>query len=294
MQTRTNYKKTHKESAAMPHSKLTKTTIPSINEFHFQIKYTETNRESHTHEIGLHSHNEFEVYINLSGDISFLVENNLYPLTRGDVIIARPGELHHCVYRSDAPHKLFWILFDSQANPLLTDFFFRHTDCNCISPPAALKNELIELCFSLLHNEASYSEKLYSFFRLLKILETGTEDNSQAQNTLPVDFQKILDYIDTHLSDPLQIADISSVFYISPSTLERRFKEYVDLKPLEFIQKRKLNLAAQRLRDGESVLNAGLSAGYTDNSYFIQLFKRHFGVTPFQYRKNHAKNPPAR
>lgn len=272
--------------------KITKIAFPSLKEFYLQIKYAETNRKSHTHEIDLHSHNEFEIYINLSGDVSFLVKNNLYPLSPGDVIIARPGELHHCVYRSDAAHKLFWILFDSQTNPLLADFFFHHSNHNYISCPAVLKNELIELCFSLLNNNSSYTNNLYSFLRLLKILEIGAMNHSQERNTLPADFQQILDYIDSHLSESIQITDISDAFYISASTLERRFKEYVDLKPLEFIQKKKLYLAAELLRSGESVSSAGLSVGYTDNSYFIQLFKRHFGLTPFQYQKNYAKIPP--
>ena len=77
------------------------------------------------------------------------------------------------------------------------------------------------------------------------------KDNSQNKNTLPEDLEQILDYIAAHLSDPLQIANITDTFFISPSTLERRFKEYIDLKPLGFIQKSKLNLAAQLLREGE-------------------------------------------
>ena len=60
--------------------KITKLKIPALNEFDFQIKLTETNRSIHTHEIELHTHNEFELYVNLSGDVSFLVENNLYDL----------------------------------------------------------------------------------------------------------------------------------------------------------------------------------------------------------------------
>ncbi len=269
----------------MATNKISKLTIPSLREFDFQIKYTETNRSSHTYEIDLHSHDEFEIYINLSGDVSFLVENNLYSISRGDAIIARPGETHHCIYRSDATHKLFWILFDCKTNPLIADFFLKYTGHNCVSPPENLKNELLELGFTLLDNNLSYSDKLYYFLRLLKILEIGAQENSRKKNALPSDFQQILDYIDNHIGETLQISDITEFFYISPSTLERKFKKYVGLKPLEFIQKKKLNMAAELLRSGESVLNAGLAAGYTDSSYFIQLFKRMFGETPFQYQK---------
>ena len=56
----------------------------------------------------------------------------------------------------------------------------------------------------------------------------------------------------------------------------------------EFIQKKKILAAAELLKKGESVLSAGTSVGFADNSYFINLFKRFYKVTPLQYkRENH-------
>ena len=46
----------------MHSGEITKLKIPTLNEFEFQIKYTETDRHSHTNEIGLHTHSEFELY----------------------------------------------------------------------------------------------------------------------------------------------------------------------------------------------------------------------------------------
>ena len=46
--------------------------------------------------------------------------------------------------------------------------------------------------------------------------------------------------------------------------------------------------SAELLKKGESVLSAGTSVGFADNSYFINLFKRFYKVTPLQYkRENH-------
>ena len=44
-------------------------------------------------------------------------------------------------------------------------------------------------------------------------------------------------------------------------------------------------LAATLLREGKSVLDVGLKLGYADNSYFIKLFRKYYGVTPLQYKK---------
>ncbi|MBQ9974913.1 MAG: helix-turn-helix transcriptional regulator [Clostridia bacterium] len=271
----------------MNESKIQSFKLPEVREFDFQIKYTKTDRYSHTHEIDLHTHREFEIYVNLSGDISFLIENKLYALTRGDVIVARPGEHHHCVYRSGEEHRLFWILFDCEKNPHLTSFF-RRSDVNYVSPTESVKNELIEIC-SRLTEDADGGDRLYYFLRLLKLIEEGSRDSADG-NRMPEDFRLILAFVDKHLAEDLRVADIAQELFVSKSTVERKFKEYVGMTPLDYIQRKRLFLSAELLKKGETVLNAGLGVGYTDNSYFIQLFRRQFGITPYQYKRSLQNN----
>ena len=42
---------------------------------------------------GAHIHSFCEVYLNLSGDVSFVVEDSVYPVGRGDIIITKPNEV---------------------------------------------------------------------------------------------------------------------------------------------------------------------------------------------------------
>lgn len=271
----------------MEKNQVTKITIPSTNAFDFQIKYTETRQTTHTHEIELHNHNVFEIYINLSGDVSFFVENRLYPVSRGDVILVRPGEQHHCVYRSDTPHKLFWILFDAQENPELVSFFTSRSNENFISPCDSAKSELIDICFSMLEKDLSSVNKIYCFLRLLKILEIAAGESLFEPNQMPKELIRILDYIDEHIAENIRVADIAKELYISQRTIERKFKEFLGLSPTSFIRNKKLYLAANLLDQGESVLTAGANVGYSDNSYFIELFKQYYGMTPYQYKKRY-------
>jgi AraC-like DNA-binding protein/quercetin dioxygenase-like cupin family protein len=270
----------------MNSGKITKLKIPALNEFKFQIKHTETDQSNHVNGILLHTHCEFELYVNLSGDVSFLVENNLYELSRGDVIVARPGEYHHCVYRSDAPHKLFWILFDSQKNKEILDFLKEEFCENYVSPKENLREELIDLCYALYEGALTDEEKIYTFFRIFAILKQS-KNNTNEKSVLPQDLCKIMEYIDRHIHEEIIITDIVKALFISQRTLERRFKEVLNTTPLQYIRKKKLMLAAKLMREGESVLSAGLSVGYNDNSYFIELFKRYYKLTPYQYKKNY-------
>jgi len=268
----------------MQNKLITNLKIPRLNEFDFQIKYSETDQKNHWHEIDLHTHNEFELYINLSGDVSFLVEDSLFPISKGDVIIARPGERHHCVYRSDNPHKLFWILFDSEKNKHLLDFLKDEFRENHISTCDELRHEIIELCSALYSAELSKEEQLYSFLRIFAILKESKKKGKLVKNILPLDLRRIIDYIDKHINEQLTVSQIADSLYISQSTLERHFKQILNITPLEYIRKKKLILAAQLLQNGESVLQTGIKVGYNDNSYFIQLFKKYYGCTPREYK----------
>lgn len=261
-----------------------------ISQFDFMIKYNETERKSHTHEIDMHTHKLFEIYINLSGDVSFLVENNLYPVTRGDVIISRPNEQHHCVYNSDSPHKLFWILFDIEKNREILDYFDNEFEGHYISPSQELKDELIELCFELINKEVSAQKRLIIFFRMWHILINGAESTAAHGHNIPEELVRIFDYINEHISENIRISDMAKELYISERTIERRFNEYIHIGALEFVRRKKLMYAANLLLQGSSVLNAGISAGYCDNSHFIKLFKEQYGVTPHKFKKQNFLN----
>ena len=252
--------------------------------FKFNIYYNELNRETHTFEIDMHSHDDYEIYINLSGDVAFAVKNRLYPLTRGDVVFSRPGEYHHCVYRSNADHKFFWILFSCERSELLEDFF-KDSDENFISLSIGNREELLLVCKNLLNKDLSEIDKYCGIFRVMQLVKGGMLADRDTHNILPNEVTLALQYIDMHISDDITGEDIAKASFVSKSTIERRFKQYLGLKPFEYIRKKRLTMAAGLLRNGSSVLQAGFDVGFKDNSNFIKIFREHFGITPHQYKQ---------
>ena len=85
-----------------------KFTMEKMSEIDFQISYAEIDAESPFNTNETHIHKECEIYVNLSGDVFFEVENHIYPVSRGSVIITRPYEYHHCVYRTNELHAHYW------------------------------------------------------------------------------------------------------------------------------------------------------------------------------------------
>lgn len=79
--------------------------FPAISPFSMQIAYVDIDSHSSLNQFEHHIHPECEIYLNLSGDVSFMVEDRIYPITAGSVIITRPHEYHHCIYHSDKRHR---------------------------------------------------------------------------------------------------------------------------------------------------------------------------------------------
>ena len=180
--------------------KLAHICYPAIGAFNFSIKYNETDRRTHFREIDLHVHKECEIYVNLSGDVSFFVENKLYPLRRGDVIVAMPGEYHHCVYHSDARHALYWILFDASGNETLLAPLVAHLGQygNRISPSEQDRERLIALCERLLQTSPSAIEGYASFFELLSLIMNADHQTEHTEMEIPSDLNTSTNICPSH------------------------------------------------------------------------------------------------
>lgn len=257
----------------------------ALGSVRFTLSHMRMSRRDHTEGLDLHSHGELELYLNLDGDISFLVGNKLYPLKRGDLIISRPGELHHSVYRSHRDHELFLFFIDLQNTAELDRFFREEITASFIAPEEAAKEEMIRLCWRLLQEGSSRMDRLCCLFSFLRLLKESAQGETPDAVGLPDDLTQMLAYIDQRLQENLSTARIANAFFLSESTVKRRFQTYLGITPLKFIQRRKMAYAAELLDRGESVMNAGIGAGYTDNSYFISLFRRCYGISPLQYKR---------
>ena len=87
-----------------------------ISDFTMTIRYAESDPAKPETQYESHIHATCEILVHISGDISFNVENNLYPVLPGNIIITRPYEYHHCIYRSNEPHKHFCIFLSAKDN----------------------------------------------------------------------------------------------------------------------------------------------------------------------------------
>lgn len=96
-----------------------------------------------------------------------------------------------------------------------------------------------------------------------------------------IDIQKVIDYIESHICDEIDLNDLTKITLSSGSDLQRTFKMVVGLTINEYIHHRRLTLAAIDLKKGQSrIIDIALRYGYQTNESFSKAFKAFHGCLP--------------
>jgi len=76
----------------------------------------------------------------------------------------------------------------------------------------------------------------------------------------------------------------------SAEHLSRSFKKFFKETPTDFINRLRLNFAANLLANSdETIVEISLIAGFENLSHFYHLFKKHFDASPKEFRSKHQK-----
>ena len=260
--------------------------VPGMAPVTLSVSRVELDAASPLNQNEPHIHRACEIYVNLSGDVAFEVENRIYPISRGSVIITRPLEYHHCIYRSQKRHEHYWITFTAQQEDFLQIFFQREKGQDNLIQ--LTEKQLCRLCDLLeaLPKTADPLQLRILCLQLFAVLHEGTRGSSETTlDALPEVVVRVLRYMDEHLAEDLDIRKLAGVGNVSVNTLERQFKASLGTPPSAVLRKKRLIASMAFLRGGDSVTEAALKCGFSDYSNYIQLFHRQFGMTPLQYKK---------
>ncbi len=87
-------------------------------------------------------------------------------------------------------------------------------------------------------------------------------------------------YLDQHLAEPPSIAQLARVVGVNEFKLKRDFKQMFGATIFGHVRRRRMELAALHLREGLSVGEVSLAAGYDCRRCFSDAFRRQYGVSP--------------
>lgn len=102
-------------------------------------------------------------------------------------------------------------------------------------------------------------------------------------------FQAVQEYIHEHMAEPVRLADLAGVTGLHPTYFSDRFHELVGMRPLEYLNHRRIERAQYLLlTQNAPVKEIAFLVGMRDPAYFTRVFTRTCGVSPSAYRSSHG------
>lgn len=255
---------------------------------------SEDNPENHV----LHINNYLEVYVYVQGNHQYIVENKIYGLQRGDIILIYPREVHKALPLGTCLYERFYLLVDERCldalalNPL-TDIMkpSDHTG-NLISPDPKMRERILGLLYGMsdcfMNGQNRQTQALGLLLQLMDMLaQLRSRSQPVPVGIVPVPelLKKILAYVAENTSSIQTTAQIADALGVSPPYLSSYFCKCIGTSLKIYVQAKKVALAKDLLDKGANVTEACFDSGFNDCSYFIRVFKKYVGITPLSYRK---------
>ncbi len=92
-------------------------------------------------------------------------------------------------------------------------------------------------------------------------------------------------YINQNLQEPLTLEQLAKHIHVSPTYLSRLFKRETGSAFNNYVNQRRILRAIQLLETRYKITDIAGMVGFDNAKYFSQVFRKHVGKTPQQYRK---------
>ena len=100
--------------------------------------------------------------------------------------------------------------------------------------------------------------------------------------------RKVRDYIDSHITGPVLVADLCALVQLSEAHFSRSFKRTFGQSPHSFVVRRRVELAVQYMLTTDAPLSdIALRCGFADQAHLCKLFRNAAGQTPAAWRRAH-------
>lgn len=133
---------------------------------------------------------------------------------------------------------------------------------------------------------------VFSGFLIRTLLRYFADPNllGIGQERMPQWLENTVSWIHRRREQPIRVADIVEHANKCPEHISRSFVKHLKMTPSQYINRQKLDYAAELLAGTNfALLEICYRAGFDNPSYFHRLFKKHYGMPPIAYRKANTR-----
>lgn len=204
--------------------------------------------------------------------INILIRTSTMKRTLTELVAGNHALFDFFIYTLYENSTQNFLLFDTQNSEAIQDFLLGMMLELCEEKAYSQKTTHLMLGLVFTYLQRDYSESI----RFSKYASSGI-------GYIP----QVLSYIHENYQTT-SVEDIAEHFYISRSYLSRVFKAHTNSTISQTLQQVRLQNACDYLKHTQlSVQNITDAVGYGDVTFFIRAFKKAYGTTPLQYRKQH-------
>jgi AraC family transcriptional regulator len=122
-------------------------------------------------------------------------------------------------------------------------------------------------------------------------MQNPIDNASRSRSEYARRMNRVLDHIDAHLAEPLELVALAEVAHFSPYHFHRLFDAWMGETLGAYLRRRRLEAGAGMLQaqPNAPVLEVALSVGFGSGEAFARAFKEHFGMTPSQWRASSSE-----
>ncbi|MBQ2769482.1 MAG: AraC family transcriptional regulator [Clostridia bacterium] len=241
-----------------------------------------------------HNHEFIEFFYVFEGTCNHLLNGELQVLHVGDALVLPPSDIHQYI--------------PSNTTFLHRDFVFKldffKTACEFYSPDLFQKiiggemNLRIKLSVEQMSKIEAYvpflsleseneKHQLAAHSLITYLLNLIIENNLDESYRYPAWLTRLLSMLSTHENLNVQLSQILKNFAYTKEHMRRTFKKYIGTSMTDFFNTQKMSYAYALLTTTSySVERICEAIGITNISYFYQLFKKTYGITPHSLRKS--------
>jgi len=249
-----------------------------------------------------HWHDHLEIAYVMSGSGKYNINNEIYDVKEGDLLILNPGVMHESLPNEqgeNATTEFFVGFSDIQLQDYPPNFLPTPDGGHIMHTSGEFRQKIMRLCTSMEAENLIYKEGRYFMLKsylmqliLLVIREqsesispTGSYAFKSVKKSYVV--EQMITYFEEHYSEKISLDQIAENMYLSPFYLSKIFKSETGDTPIHYLINIRMEKARKLLEDNResSIQEVAAMVGYDDAYHFSKLFKKRYGVAPSRIRK---------
>ena len=249
-----------------------------------------------------HWHDDFEFILILDGQMSYDVNGQKLSLQTGEGIFVNSRCFHYGYSDSHTECFFICILLSPQLlsvntyfaqnclNPLIQNTHFSYQK---LSPAIRWQDYVLRDLEILYENNLDRIQPftvLEKFAHILQLLsenmDTFPEQEKDTEDILAL--TAMIGYVQKNYPNRILLKDLSAAGNCCKTKCTSLFQKYLSTSPMLYLSRYRLEKSIFLLRNtAMSITEIAYACGFSNTSYFCELFRKYYSVTPKQFRSGH-------